>query len=1068
MKKIISAFITLSVLLCSIAVPCTSAFADMAEKVSFRCGLNAVAELDRASGVMTVSGKGDMNFFYDDIPWWSYRNEIKEVIIEEGITKICSSAFLDCEIVRVTFPESLEFVETNAFAMNELENFVIPENSKLSEVLLSDYFYSLPWYENQPDGPVYLGKLLLDYKGTVPADTTIAVKDGTYAVNSDAFYGDTNVVNVSVPDSVERIGEYAFFGTAWQNSQPYYEPIYLGNVLYYYNFPWRVIEDSEISDELVIPEGVVSISPGAFDSHCTFRNVVLPESLEHIGAFAFNSCGHLEKVTVPENGSLETVGDAAFYSCDSLVSFDFNEGLKRIGINAFLSSGISEVCLPSTVCDIGLMIFAPASLDSFTVSQANPYYCVDENGILYNKDKTEVVASYRYIEASSLTLPATVTKIGPQAFAAVSVSEFILPKGLKIIDFEAFTETPIKEMIIPYGVERIGKYAFAECDLLESVEVSKTVEFIDGNAFRGCGSLDKAVIPREVNYIAESAFSGCDGVTVYCYEGSTAYYYALENEYLYILLTDPDTTELDILLKDYEKLHREKYTPESLALLDNAVAAVDETITVISQDTVNLWTENIKSAFEGLVYEPADYSDVEAAIERANGLNRSLYTAESLAVLDEAIACIDETLDVSDQRLADEYANAINNAIDSLEYLPADYTKVSEAISEAQKLDRLLYSNATLSILDQSIDAVDYTLNITQQNIADGFADRINTAVASLAYAEVVLRNERNGVIVSATAKEIYPTTELTVDILDASEFEGANFAIGGHIRNVQYYDINLIRGGEKVQPDGKVTVKVRIPDGVSPENCRVYHVTDDPVDPLVRFASTLAGNYIVFETDHFSEFAVIEVETYLSGISVTDLPAKLTYNINEEIDLTGIEVSALFSDGTSQTITEYDVSDVDMSSVGTKIVTVYYTVNGITKSASFNVTVTEDINAEIRIDGEAVNEYNRKVRWYMGYSSESVQLECDLHDAENYSIEWSSDNGKVLVDENGKVTNKGFLFSRSATITMTVKDSAGNVLATDKITVRFYKFSFQLTRMQTAAIIKSRKEKETELDDAQ
>ena len=354
-------------------------------------------------------------------------------------------------------------------------------------------------------------------------------------------------------------------------------------------------------------------------------------------------------------------------------------------------------------------------------------------------------------------------------------------------------------------------------------------------------------------------------------------------------------------------------------------------------------------------------------------------------------------------------------------------------------------------MLDQSINAIDYNLNITQQSIVDGFADRINSTISSLKYAEVILRNEPNGVIVSATAKEIYPATALTVDMLDPSNHETANFAVGGYIKSVQYYDINLIRDSVKVQPDGTVSVKIRIPDDVTPEKCRVYHVTDDPVDPLVRFASTLDGNYIVFETDHFSEFAVIEIETYLSGISITQTPSKLSYTLNERLDLSGMQVTALFSDGKSEIITGYDVSSVDTSSIGTKTVTVYYTLGEITKSASFEITVSADkLAANITLDGKDISEYNKKVTWYKGYSSESLQLECALPASQGYNIIWSSDNSKVLVDENGRVTNKGFFLPRKAVITATVTDSAGNVIATDSVTVRFYKFSFQLSGVQS------------------
>lgn len=1052
MKKALSLIISFAVIITSCSLLIGSVSAGTSEVLEFPCGLNVTAYLDRSNGALTVKGTGEMNFFYDDIPWWAYRNEIYSVTVEEGITKIANSAFLDCNITEIRLPTSLEKIDADALSMTDIEEIIIPENSKLCAFYVTNYFRKLPWYKNQPNGPVYLGNMLLEYKGTMPVNTTVTVKNGTYAINENAFYNQKNMVEIIVPDSVERIGYNAFYGTEWFNDKPYYEPVYIGKVLYFYNFPWRPVEDYDITDELVIPEGIVSISSTAFSGHCTFKNIVLPDSLEHIGDQAFAQCYYLEKITVNQNSSLKHIEDAAFFECNNLTAPNFPKSLERIGINAFLfCEKLENISIPSSVKDIGLTAFEPNTLETFVVDSDSPYYCTDENGILYSKDKTTVFASYQKITVEEIILPDTVKKIGAQAFVTSPAKRFVLPDSVEEIGFEAFGESSVESINIPYGVKRINDYSFNSCMKIKEIEIPKTVEFIDSKAFNLCHNLKKIVIPAEVKYIADDALTDCDVLVIYCYKDTTAYYYATENDVPYVILEYPDTSELDALLDDYNKLDRDKYFEESLIPLDNAVSAVDMTITVITQEMVDEWVTDIENAMEQLAYLPADYSEIVIARIRAALIDRSLYTAESLALLDKALSSVDETLDVSEQALVAEYAKAINNAIDNLEYLPANYTKVYEAVAESKKLDRILYSKATLEILDQNITNVDYTLNITQQAVVDGFAERIYSAISGLKYADVVLRNEPNGVIVSATAKEIYPTTALAVDMLDPSAIENANFAVGGNIKSVNYYDINLIREGENIQPEGTVYVKIRIPDGVKPERCRVYHVTDDPVDPLVRFAATLDGNYIVFETDHFSEFAVIEVETYLSGISITKMPSKLTCALNEKLDLSDLEVTAIYSDGKSEIITGYDVSSVDTSSVGTKIVTVYYTYGDVTKSASFEIKVTAGkIAADIMLNGKSINEYNKKVAWYKGYSSESLQLECGLPYPENYTVRWSSDNSKVLVDENGKVTNKGFFFPRKAKITVTVTDSAGNILATDSINLRFYKFNFQLSGIQT------------------
>ena len=79
-----------------------------------------------------------------------------------------------------------------------------------------------------------------------------------------------------------------------------------------------------------------------------------------------------------------------------------------------------------------------------------------------------------------------------------------------------------------------------------------------------------------------------------------------------------------------------------------------------------------------------------------------------------------------------------------------------------------------------AVSAVDYGLNITQQAQVDDYAAQIELAIESLTYCSVVLRNEPHGVLVSATAKEIHPETQLAVDEIDPSVYEIADFAVGG------------------------------------------------------------------------------------------------------------------------------------------------------------------------------------------------------------------------------------------------------------------------------------------------
>lgn len=1015
--------------------------------IDFSCGENLTWYIDTRSRVLTISGTGPMYPYYDytNTPAWKpYEGSFNTVIIEEGVTSIGEFAFFNYSAIKnIQLPSTLTRIGVNAFAVcKNIESISVADNSELAILSNISDFAGTKWYRNQPDGLIYLGDILLGYKGTVPENTEINLKEGTRIIADKAFYNQSNITKITFPGTIEYVGEYAFEGTGWYNSQPSGE-IYIDNVLYKYKDALTIEKY-----DFVVRDGTTAVSPHALEGK-SMLSISFPDSIKYIGKEAFYYCTNLADISISEKCNLEYIGVRAFFMCGKLESFDLPENVRVIESTAFSSASyrLGNVNFPASVEFIGLHAYSGAS--KFTVDKNNPYYSSDEYGVVFDKDKTILYFAPRAIDRYVYSVPVSVNEVYDGAFYKCSIREITFPSSVKKLGEEAFYASYIKTVNFSDGLSLIKSETFAQCNNLEEITIPESMESISGIAFAHCQNLKKAVIPATTT-VNSDAFEDCENLTIYCYTNSSAHTYAIENDIPFVLLDEVLNTELlTTLIGQAQSINRNIYSDETLTELDAAVSAVNLNAENLSQAQVDEWENAINSAISNLKYKPADYYAVETAQKRAENLNRSLYTAESLTLLDSALNSVEENLDITNQSKVNSIARAINEAIDNLEYLPADYSKVETAISESSKYDRRLYSQAALAVLDQSISAVEYGLNITEQAKVDGFAEQINNAISALEYAAVVLRNEPHGVIVSATAKEIDPDTALTVDLKDSSDLQSGNFAVGGTVKSITLYDINLLLNAQKTQPDGFVTVKIKLPDGVDPKRCKVYHVIDDPVDPLVRYTTALEGNFIVFETDHFSEFAVIEVETVLSSIEITKQPNKTVYALGETVNTSGIEVTAHYSDGTSKTVADYDVSSVDTSSIGTKTITVYHTYNGVTKSDSFEITVNGDkIAANITLNGEDINEYNKKVSWYKGYSSESVKLDCNV--SGSYRVEWRSDNSKVLVDSNGKVTNKGFFFARKATITVRVTDSAGNEIATDDVVVRFYKFSFQFEKIQS------------------
>ncbi len=1067
MKRLVSFLLVITMIIGAFA--CASeqlAYAETDSNVIHgKCGDNIVWNINADTETLTISGKGKMIFdlVQNYGPWVPYREYFRYVVIEDGITNIAENAFDACAIKKLYVSASVEKIEYGALkdedeiiAVGNVVEIEFSQNSKLRSFALGTNLKETTWYKNLPNGLVYIGKMLFTYKGTTPKN--IEIKDGTYAINREAFVDQNVLENITIPDSVERIGKDAFKGTAWYDNQ-LDGIVYAGNVLYN-------VKNANYYTDTKIKAGTVSVAEYAFyNFKYQMKDYVIPASVKYIDDYAYAYVSYVSDLTFESGSVLKEICEGAF--CSSVIMYNSNlqfpDSLEFIDDGAFYEYWCvidDEVVIdfPAGFTRIGECVFEESHVNKYSVDDENLYFSVDEAGVLFNKDKTVLIVAPSCFTLNEYYVPETVTRIEISAFSSVSASsskfrKVVLPDSITEIGAFAFYNSCILSINLPYGIKTIEPYTFASSWIGDPglFYIPKSVEIIKTRAFANCTGIDEYVIPETTNYIASDAFYGRTVDTkFYCYENSTAQSYAEHTQIPCVIYDDPDTSVLDLLIEEYQSIDRSLYTEESLANLDFAFNEINLVTIYYTEEQVAEWEADLSLAFENLEPLPADRSKLEAAINKAESVNRSYYTQDSLQKLDDLLEKANGEFSILNQTQADELSYKINEAVLSLEYLPADYKKVEQAIAESEKLDRILYSHATLAVLDQSISNVDYTLNITQQNIVDGFAERINSAISSLAYAVVVLNNEPNGIVVSATAKEIYPETVLTVDVLDSTEIERIDFAFGGHIKSLNYYDINLLLNAEKVQPEGTVTVKIRVPEGADPKKCRVYHVSDDPVDPLVRFASTLDGNFVVFETDHFSEFAVVEVESYLSGVSVTKLPEKLDYSIGEEIDLSGMEVTSVMSDGKSQVITEYDISSVDTSSVGTKTVTVYYTQGDITKSASFEITVSADsVSASITSGGESVTEINKKVKWYRSYSKDAVTLACSINASGRYNVKWSSDNAKVTVDSNGKVSCKGFLFAQKATVTATVTDSAGNVIATDSVVIRFYKFSFQLSKIQ-------------------
>ena len=178
------------------------------------CGTNVTYTYVSSTSTLTIQGSGAMSDYSSNgAPWYSYREDIKTVVIKDGVTSIGGYAFSNCTgLTSIEIPNSVTSIGYHAFSYcSGLTSVTIP-NSVTSITELA--FYNTAWYNNQPDGLVYAGKVAYKYKGTMPDNTSITIKEGTLGIGENAFYGCSGLTSIEIPNSVTSIGNNAFYNCA--------------------------------------------------------------------------------------------------------------------------------------------------------------------------------------------------------------------------------------------------------------------------------------------------------------------------------------------------------------------------------------------------------------------------------------------------------------------------------------------------------------------------------------------------------------------------------------------------------------------------------------------------------------------------------------------------------------------------------------------------------------------------------------------------------------------------------------------------------------------------------------
>jgi len=479
-------------------------------KDSGYCGHHATYVFDDL-GVLTISGNGSMFPFSDGLapPWYSYRDYVKDVVVEGFINNIGEYSFSQCKsLASVTIGKYVEWIQEGAFkGCSNLKSVVIPayvdsiggscfeDCTSLESVTMSSTLNSIGSdafkgctslksitiprdchvFSNNPFGNC--PKLVVSVeKGnnyvTVENNTLLAV--GNYWFLS--YPATREDQSFTIPDSVGSIAENAFCGSKLVSLTINSKIITLLAGCFEgmdHLEKFSVADGNPTYQEI---EGVLFENEAKLYKYPQNKNgttYMVPEGVNTLDDYAFSGSINLESIDF-SNSSVQVIGKYAFAGCANLKTLTIPKGVTDLREYTFKDSGITSLHLPAELSTIDEKALCGLSnLNEITLDEGNSVFKI-EDGVLLSKDNEYVIKYPAGKNGSSYEIPDGGYKIYPCAFEGAKLEKVVIPKSMYYIGSEAFKGcTELKSMTIPANVyiqRSIGGDAFNGCSNLSHVE----------------------------------------------------------------------------------------------------------------------------------------------------------------------------------------------------------------------------------------------------------------------------------------------------------------------------------------------------------------------------------------------------------------------------------------------------------------------------------------------------------------------------------------------------------------------------------------------------------------------
>lgn len=359
--------------------------------------------------------------------------------------------------------------------------------------------------------------------------TRLIIKDGITRVGKNAFGGGAtgDIKELSIADSIEYIGEYAFSGMnslktniilpsslkkvdkyAFYNSYNNAGIIFRGTDTVVCDHAFDNCAANSLG-QVADLTGVISLGEGAFNGCYSLVEVKNTDAIKTVGKDAFRDCQQLEKISLP---GISYIPDGLFYNCQKLKSFEINDNITGIGTigeendevwydGAFYNCWeLSSIEIPKSVILLGNHSFAS---------------CSSLSSVIFESGRSETIeigtGAFANCSLTSIELPEGMTKLSAGLLAGCPVESIVLPASMRVIDNRCFALCDsLKSITLNEGLETIGEEAFEYCPNLQEINFPSSLKSIGAFAFRDCKSLKTLIVPSGMTEVPEGLYINCE------------------------------------------------------------------------------------------------------------------------------------------------------------------------------------------------------------------------------------------------------------------------------------------------------------------------------------------------------------------------------------------------------------------------------------------------------------------------------------------------------------------------------------------------------------------------------